>query len=111
MPKIVPRFVKLLRWKLIHWGPRRDVTLDTWNGLLTCDSKDWLIGKYLFLDRSYEAANIERTMNLLGREGYLGGKGRIVLDIGANLGMISIALLKHQYFERAVAFEPEPNNF
>jgi FkbM family methyltransferase len=81
---------------------------------LTFDSKDWLIGKYLYVKRSYEAEEIDRTTALLKKAGYLaeaGGGRALVLDVGANIGMICIAFLKNQYFERAWAFEPEPNSY
>jgi FkbM family methyltransferase len=104
--------MRLLKWKFIHSFPRHDVTVATSNGLLTCDSKDWLIGKYLYVYRSYEAEFIRATIDFLTREGYLPREQRgLVLDVGANLGMICIALLKQNYFQRAIAFEPGPNNF
>jgi len=92
-------------------GPRRDITVPTSNGLLTFDSKDWLIGKYLFVERSYETEQLDRAVALLRREGYLTRKGGTVVDVGANIGMICIALLQRGYFERALAFEPAPNNY
>lgn len=101
-----------LRWWFIHLGPRRDVTVDTSNGLLSFDSKDRLIGKYLYVKRSYEAREIQTAVALLRQEGYLkDAEGGTVLDVGANIGMICIALLKHGCFERAIAFEPAPNNY
>lgn len=103
-----------LRWLLIYCGTRRDVTVRVSSALLTFDSKDWLIGKYLYVKRSYEAEEIHRTTSLLRREGYLteARLGRaVVVDVGANIGMICIALLKNHYFERAVAFEPVPNSY
>ena len=106
------RLIKLLQWKAIHRGPRRDVTLQTWNGVLTCDSTDWLIGKYLFVNRSYERDNILNTFGFLKSEGLLRGRPEdLVLDVGANIGMIAIALVKHGFFQRAAAFEPDPNNY
>lgn len=104
--------MRFLKWKFIHFIPRHDVTINTLNGLLTCDSKDWLIGKYLYVYRRYEIENIRATVELLTGEGYLSNnEGGIVLDVGANIGMICIALLKQNYFKRAIAFEPGPNNF
>ncbi len=103
-----------LRWLLIYSGPRRDVTVRTSNALLTFDSKDWLIGKCLYVKRSYEAEETHRVTTLLKKEGYLpeaGGGRALVLDVGANIGMICIALLKDRYFERALAFEPAPDSY
>ncbi len=104
--------LRRLQWWLIYLGPRRDVTVDTSNGRLTIDSKDWLIGKYLYVKRSYEANQIRAAIALLQKEGHLREVGRkTVIDVGANIGMISIALLRQGYFERAIAFEPAPDSY
>ncbi|MEP6691156.1 MAG: FkbM family methyltransferase [Gemmatimonadaceae bacterium] len=104
--------LKKLQWQALYRGPRHDVTVDTANGRLTFDSRDKLIGKHLYMDRGYEIDQITRSITLLRDGGHLRGDGRgIVLDVGANIGMICIALLRLDYFERAVAFEPGPGNF
>ncbi len=101
-----------LRWWFIYIGPRRDITVDTFNGRLSFDSKDWLIGKYLYVKGSYEAREIQSAVAVLRQEGYLkDAGGGTVLDVGANISMICIALLKHGYFQRAIAFEPYPNSY
>lgn len=98
-----------LRWQLLYAGPRRDVTVDTWNGRLTFDSRDKLIGKYLYVQRAYERRYIEHALAVLERDGWL-VRGGTLLDVGANIGMICIALLRHGWFDRAIAFEPAPAN-
>jgi len=106
------RFARLLKWHVIHLLPRHDVEIETWNGSLTCDNKDWLIGKYLYLYRSYEADTIRACTDMLTQDGYLEKAGNgLVLDVGANIGMICVALLKHGYFCEAIAFEPDPNSY
>ncbi len=106
-------FWRRLCWGAIYLGPRRDVTVDTFNGLLTLDSKDWLIGKYLYVKRSYEADQIERVIRLLKREGHLGDSPstKSLLNVGANIGMTVIGLVKQGYFDHAIAFEPAPNSY
>ena len=50
---------------------------------------------------------------MLERDGYLGAGDRehgVLLDVGANIGMICIALLRQRRFARAVAVEPSPRN-
>lgn len=110
---ILIEFWRRLCWGAIYLGPRRDVTIDTFNGLLTLDSKDWLIGKYLYVKRSHEADQIERVIQLLRREGYLGDmpSSKSLLNVGANIGMTVICLVKQGYFDRAIAFEPAPNSY
>jgi FkbM family methyltransferase len=103
--------VRKLQWQRLYSGPRRDITVDSYNGCLTFDSRDKLIGKYLYVDRAYERQYLEQALGILERDGYLRRDGRgTVLDVGANIGMICIALLKHGWFDRAVAFEPAPRN-
>jgi FkbM family methyltransferase len=96
---------------MIHHGPRRDVTIATANGLLTCDSRDWLVGKHLFLNREYELYYMRKTVETLRGLGVLGDANGTVFDVGANIGMICIPLVRDGLFRRAVAFEPDPNNF
>ena len=98
-----------LRWQMLYAGKRRDVTVDTWNGRLTFDSRDKLIGKYLYVQRAYERRYIERALAVLERDGWL-TRGGTLLDVGANIGMICIALLRHGWCARAIAFEPAPAN-
>jgi methyltransferase, FkbM family len=102
-----------LRWRMLYAGARRDVTVDSYNGRLTFDSRDKLIGKYLYIHRSYERRYIENALGILERDGYLTPvalRDGTVLDVGANIGMICTALLEHGRFARAVAFEPSPRN-
>jgi FkbM family methyltransferase len=101
-----------LRWWLVYIGPRRDVTVDTLNGRLTLDSKDWLIGKYLYVRGNHDWGGIQGAVELLRKEGYLDlERDETVLNVGANIGMTCIGLLKAGYFERAIAFEPAPNTY
>jgi FkbM family methyltransferase len=100
-------------WAAIYWGPRRDVTVNTLNGLLTFDSKDWLIGKYLYVRREHESDELAKVAELLQAEGYLADSRppTAVMNVGANLGMTVIGLLKQGYFQRAIAFEPTPDSY
>lgn len=102
-----------LKWFLIYIGPKRDVTVETLNGLLTFGSRDWLIGKYLYVKRSHEAHEIRSVVELLQKERYLDGspRGKTVLNVGANIGMTSIGLVKTAGFARAIAFEPAPESY
>jgi len=105
------RILRKLRWVRVHRGPSRDITVDSWNGRLTVNSRDWFIGKALFVDRAYEPETIAQAMAALEAGGWVKRDGQgIVVDIGANIGMITTALLRHGWFERAVCIEPSPAN-
>ena len=102
---------RFVRWWFIHHGPKRDITVNTFNGLLTIDSKQWLIGKYVYVRRSHEEEELHKAVSLLRDEGYLEGAKGTLINVGANIGMTVIALLRNGYFDSAVAFEPDPGNY
>ena len=105
-------YSRLLRWTLHHYLPEHDVTIETANGRLSVSSKDWLMGKQLFVRQNYEIEFIDMTVEFLRQSGYLkAGTNGTAVDIGANLGMIGIALARRRYFNRILAFEPGPRNF
>lgn len=89
--------------------PEHEVTLETANGLLSFSNKDWLIGKQLFIHRHYEVDFIKKVLDFLEENDLL--HGETVCDVGANIGMISIYLLKSEVFFEAIAFEPFPRSF
>ncbi len=99
-------------WTIMQSRPHgAEITTDTWNGRLTFNSADGLIGKFLFVRRTYEQDYLTRAIEFLDRAGLRSARRDVVLDVGANIGMIAIALVKHGWFRRAIAFEPEPYNF
>lgn len=107
------RIARKLRWRKLYSGTPHDVTVESYNGLLTFHSSDKLIGKYLYIDRAYERRYIESALGVLERDGYLAPDARdrgVLLDVGANIGMICIALLRQHRFASAVAAEPSPRN-
>ena len=68
--------------------------------------------KGLFVQRGWEVDLVRRTHQLLAREGLLSDPTKdVVLDVGANIGMICIAMLRWGYFRKALAFEPFPDHF
>ena len=92
--------------------PRHDATVLTRNGFLTFNSKDKTTGRILHVYRNHEFDEMARYMDMLHKEGFLTEKGEgIVLDVGGYIGMSSTGFLLEDYFEKAVAFEPSPENF
>jgi len=69
------------------------------------------IGRSLYVSGQYEMDLISDVLKFLRGAGRLPEAGGLALDIGANNGVISIGLLHMGKFERAIAFEPEPQNF
>lgn len=111
---------KLQRWRFktrkILWKMRRrfttEVTVDTRQGRLTVFTSDQTIGQQLYIHREFESQWVDTALRFLRTTQRLPDKGRgTVLDIGANLGVISIGLLHDREFEQAIAIEPDPRNF
>jgi len=111
----IKRELRRWHWRLVRGGPGRRprvLTASTINGRLSFSNMDITIARELFFERSWEFELITRTMAYLREQGYLGaGPGDVMLDIGANVGMICIAMLKHGYFREALAFEPNADNY
>lgn len=106
------RFFKVLIWNLISALPAREMTLETRNGNLTFNTKDYVLGKHLYVDRSYEIDSIENVLSIVAEMGRcLDGASSVFIDVGANIGTISVALMRSGLFKRGLAFEPEPYNF
>jgi FkbM family methyltransferase len=73
---------------------------------------DLIIARALYVQRAWEVDLITRSIAFLKREGYLDPPGRdLMIDAGANVGKICIALLRRGYFREAVAIEAGPENF
>lgn len=91
--------------------PRRDVVVRTENGVLAVDSKDWLVGKKLYVDRSFECAEMDSAVAALRASGWLPSSSPMLIDAGANVGMISVPMILRRHFQRAIAFEPAKSTF
>jgi len=107
-----PSPLKKLHWWILHNGPRRHVTVDTKNGMISFDSKDNCVGKHIFFKREYDIDNVKEFTGLLESYGYIDGNDPgLVLNVGANIGLLATALKLYSVFDDIVAFEPVPVNF
>ncbi len=102
-------YLRNLQWSLKFLLPEHEVTVETKNGVLSFSNKDWLIGKHLFIHRSYESDFICTVSNFLNENSLI--QGDTFCDVGANIGMISIGMLYNGLFPEAIAFEPFPRSF
>lgn len=118
LSKIIPKTLKWISFldcrilwkfsKLFH----NSVTIKTKQGIYTLpmDGND-SISMSLYTRRSYELEWITEAMSLIRKlNKQPKGKGTII-DIGANNGIISIGMLVRAELDKAVAIEPEPQNF
>lgn len=118
MPPLGYRFrraFRKLRWEIVRGGPgraQRILTVPTENGLLSMSNMDVVVAKGLFIQRAWELELMAQTIGFLRTQGFADKPGiDLMVDVGANIGMICIAMLRHGFFREAVALEPGPDNF
>ncbi len=100
-----------LSWQVLQRF-RDQTTVSTRQGRLTVFTSDQVIGRSLYVNGEFEADVVSRTLSFLRAEGLLPAPGcGTVVDVGANMGVISIGMLSDGQFARAVALEPDPRNF
>lgn len=88
------------------------LTFNTRQGRFSVDANDTGIGKQLYCQRQFELELIQETLELTRRLGLTPPPGEgTLLDIGANIGVISVGALATGQMARAVAIEPAPRNF
>ena len=95
----------------LHACIHKSVTITTKQGRLTMSTRDHGIAEHLFRTRQFEYDYSLRAVRFLKAKGVVGQDEVRMLDIGANIGVISIGLLLAGEIDSAIAIEPEPNNF
>lgn len=95
----------------LHGCLHETITIPTEQGRLTISTRDHGIAAQLFRTRQYEYHSSLRALRFLKAMGFVSGENATMMDIGANIGIISIGLLLADEIHSAVAIEPEPANF
>jgi FkbM family methyltransferase len=103
--------LRFLRWE-INKKFRKSVTVQTRQGSFNVLFADNAISKELYCYGQYELDLMSNAMAFLRsiRKCPPKGEGTIV-DIGANIGVISIGMLHTGQLKQAIAIEPDPQNF
>ena len=70
-------------------------------------TNDNIISKEMFVSEEFDLKKLEKTLNVLNTK----NKISKLYDIGANIGVICIPALTRNYVKKALAVEPEKNNF
>ena len=95
----------------LHGALHDQVTIRTKQGLLTMSTRDYGIGAQLYRNRQYEYDSSIRAIKFLKSSGFIPKSNVSILDVGANIGIISLGLILAKEVNLAVAIEPEPGNF
>lgn len=113
-PKILKQFSLLFRIGLwnINRQFRDSVTVTTRQGIFTLPTHvNDPLSKILYTRQEFELDLISSAMQHIRElRSFPKGKGTL-LDVGANNGVISIGMLTTGELDKAIAIEPEPQNF
>lgn len=75
-----------------------------------CDPADDKIAATLIAGRPYQRRHIDAALVILEQAGRL-APGGLFLDIGANIGTMTLYAMRSGRFSGAIALEPEPKNY
>ena len=95
----------------LHGVLHDTVTSRTRQGLLTMSARHDGVSLLLYREREYEYGDSIRAIKFLKDAGFVPAHHVNMLDVGANIGMISIGLALANEVDGVVAIEPEPQNF
>lgn len=87
------------------------VTVNTKQGRITMSTKDIGIAKNLFKRKEYEWDYSCKAIQFLKENNFIPKKDVCMIDVGANIGIISTGLILSGDVQNSIAVEPEPNNF
>jgi FkbM family methyltransferase len=107
---IVRRKFRELLWA-IGRSLNESITVASKQGRFAVSTKDLAIGRRLFVEEQYELRLMTNVVDLLVSLDIYDPRKAVMIDIGANIGVISIGLLSQKKYSFAIAIEPEPVNF
>src|SRR5258708_11156574 len=96
-------------WAGLHALPECSLLTRTRHGWLSYSNKDLALGRPLFLKGEFEYSLIHRTMTLLRDLHEL--RGGVLIDSGANIGTVTITLVREGFFHPAIAVRPGASNY
>ena len=102
------RSLRRFLWWALKRLPEFRLTRRTPHGVLGFSNRDLGVGKILFLYGEYEYEQIARAAAV---GGFASGDRRCLIDVGANIGSVCIALVREGIFTQALAVEPAPDTF
>jgi FkbM family methyltransferase len=88
-------------------APKSSLLLATGSETYLVSSQDKIIGRSAYLTGEFDFEKLEKALKILGGN----FEASVLIDIGANIGTISIPAIKRKVFGSAVAVEPEPFNY
>ncbi len=98
-------------WLINRKMGRKTLIVHTKQGLFRISTGDNAIGHSLYTRGEFEYGYSLKAMDFLRRHQFVRPENITFQDIGANIGIISIGLLRQAKIAHAIAVEPEVHNF
>jgi FkbM family methyltransferase len=108
--KLLKRFVLAVYWNYLRKTRSYHVT-KTRQGAFKISTKDSVIGRLLVVEGQFEYDFSIKAIDFLKANKFLKDDNVLLYDIGANIGIIGVGLLRAKKVKCAIAVEPEPSNF
>jgi FkbM family methyltransferase len=107
--KRLKKNIRRLQWSVLKmFSATAEVDCD--QGKFTVYTADNAIGKHMYTFHGYEADWVERAVNFLESTGKIDKSKKTFIDVGGNIGVIIISILRRGLFQRGIAIEPTPRN-
>ena len=99
------------RWRLAR-ATRAEVTINSKQGVFFLSTRDTVMGGSLYCYGNHHFDFTLRVFAFLRERRLIPPPGEgVVLDVGANNGVISIGMLVNNEVEAAIGIEPDPTNY
>jgi len=80
------------------------------DGLYVVDARDSVLGRATFANHGFEVAFMDQALKILDAQSGLGIRGRLMVDVGANVGVTAVPAMKRFGAAGVIAIEPDPEN-
>ncbi len=113
----VPAAIRLLSlfFGVMYWNVLRKFlsyyVVKTRQGTFKILTSDYAIGRSLVVKGQFEYDFSQKVFEFLKENKFVKDDNVLLYDIGANIGIISVGLLRAKKVRYAIAIEPEPSNF
>jgi len=108
--RLLKLFVWTMYWRILKFF-RTYYVVKTRQGIFKISTKDSAIGFSLVVEGQFEYDFSIKVLDFLKANKFVKDDNVLLFDIGANIGIIGIGLLRAKKVKYAIALEPEPLNF
>jgi FkbM family methyltransferase len=86
------------------------LAVESVHGAFVVSTADAKVGRTVFVKGQYATGQLSFVLDLLEREGWPAVRDGRLLDVGANIGTVTVTALRRERMAGAIAVEPHPDN-